>query len=163
MLKAVDKLQAQQALAGEGRQVGLLAQFGTRGQLEEAMSEYGARMRLAAADRDQAAAEMRQAAEDGREEAFDQAKERYQTQVGLLDTLAGFRGSLGQALSQMIASSMPNYTGLQANQLGQLAAIGGFGSASALADPSLELTRQQVDLLREILRKIPEETAALYN
>ena len=81
----------------------------------------------------------------------------------MLDTLAGFRGSIGQALSQMIANSMPNYTGLQASELGHLAAIGGFGSASALADPSLELTRQQIDLLREILRKIPEETAALYN
>ena len=63
----------------------------------------------------------------------------------------------------MIASSMPSYTGLQANELGQLAAIGGFGSASAMADPSLDLTRQQVELLRDILRKIPEETAALYN
>ena len=104
MLKTVDKLQAQQVLAGEGRQVGLLAQFGTRGQLEEAMSEYGARMRLAVADRDKAAAEMKAAAEDGREEAFDEAKERYQTQLSLLDTLAGFRGSLGQALSQMIAT-----------------------------------------------------------
>ena len=77
MLKTVDKLQAQQVLAGEGRQVGLLAQFGTRGQLEEAMSEYGARMRLAVADRDKAAAEMKAAAEDGREEAFDEAKEKY--------------------------------------------------------------------------------------
>lgn len=163
MLKAVDKLQAQQALAAEGRQVGILAQFGTRGQLEAALSEQSTKMREAAAARDKAAAEMKAAAEDGREEAFDEAKERYQTQVSLLDTLAGFRGSLGQALSQMIAASMPNYTGLQANELGQLAAIGGFGSASALADPSLELTRQQVDLLRDILRKIPEETAALYN
>lgn len=99
MLKTVGTLQARQALAGEGRQVGLLAQFGTRGQLEAAMSEYGARMRLAVADRDQAAAEMKAAAEDGREEAFDEAKERYQTQLSLLDTLAGFRGSLGQALS----------------------------------------------------------------
>ena len=58
---------------------------------------------------------------------------------------------------------MPSYTGLQANELGQQAAIGGFGSASAMADPSLDLTRQQVELLRDILRKIPEETAALYN
>lgn len=99
MMKAVDKLQAQQVLAGEGRQVGILSQFGTRGQLEAALSEYGARMRLAVADRDQAAAEMKAAAEDGREEAFDEAKERYQTQLSLLDTLAGFRGSLGQALS----------------------------------------------------------------
>ena len=120
-------------------------------------------MREAAAARDIAAAEMKAAAEDSREEAFDEARERYQTQISLLDTLAGFRGSLGQALSQMIAASMPNYTGLQASELGHLAAIGGFGSASALADPSLELTRQQIDLLREILRKIPEETAALYN
>ena len=63
----------------------------------------------------------------------------------------------------MIASSMPNYTGLQASELGHLAAIGGFGSASALADPSLDLTRQQVELLRDILRKIPEDTAALYS
>ena len=99
MLKAVGTLQAQQALAAEGRQVGLLAKFGTRGQLEAALSEYGSRMRLTAADRDQAAAEMKAAAEDGREEAFDEAKERYQTQLSLLDTLAGFRGSLGQALS----------------------------------------------------------------
>lgn len=98
-------------------------------------------MRLAVADRDKAAAEMKAAAEDGREEAFDEAKERYQTQLSLLDTLAGFRGSLGQALSQMIATQMPSYTGLQANELGQLAAIGGFGSASAMADPSLDLTR----------------------
>lgn len=30
MLKQVDMLQAQQALAGEGRQVGLTSQFGTR-------------------------------------------------------------------------------------------------------------------------------------
>lgn len=104
MLDTVDKLQAQQALAGEGRQVGILSQFGTRGQLEAALSEYGARMRLAVADRDKAAAEMKAAAEDGREEAFDEAKERYQTQLSLLDTLAGFRGSLGQALSQMIAT-----------------------------------------------------------
>lgn len=163
MLKTVDKLQAQQALAAEGRDVGILSQFGTRGQLEASLSEYSNKMREAAAARDRAAAEMKAAAEDGRDEAFDEARERYQTQLSLLDTLAGFRGSLGQALSQMIASSMPNYTGLQASELGQLAAIGGFGSASALADPSLELTRQQVDLLREILRKIPEETAALYN
>ena len=99
MLKAVGTLQAQQALAAEGRQVGLLAKFGTRGQLEAALAEYGSRMRLTAADRDQAAAEMKAAAEDGREEAFDEAKERYQTQLSLLDTLAGFRGSLGQALS----------------------------------------------------------------
>lgn len=56
-------------------------------------------MREAAAARDKAAAEMKAAAEDGREEAFDEAKERYQTQLSLLDTLAGFRGSLGQALS----------------------------------------------------------------
>lgn len=62
-----------------------------------------------------------------------------------------------------MAASMPNYTGLQANELGHLAAIGGFGSASALNDPSLELTHQQVDLLREILRKIPEDTAAMYS
>ena len=163
MLKAVDKLQAQQALAAEGRQVGILSQFGTRGQLEAALTDYSTKMREAAAARDKAAAEMKAAAEDGREEAFDEAKEKYQTQLSLLDTLAGFRGSLGQALSQMIAASMPNYTGLQANELGQLAAIGGFGSASALADPSLELTRQQIDLLRDILRKIPEDTAALYN
>lgn len=63
----------------------------------------------------------------------------------------------------MIASSMPSYTGLQASELGHLAAVGGFGSASATADPALDLTREQVDLLREILRKIPEETAALYS
>ena len=163
MLKTVDKLQAQQALAAEGRQVGILSQFGTRGQLEAALSEYGNKMREAAAARDKAAAEMKAAAEDGREEAFDEAKEKYQTQLSLLDTLAGFRGSLGQALSQMIASSMPNYTGLQANELGQLAAIGGFGSASAAADLSLDMTRQQVELLRDILRKIPEDTAALYS
>ena len=56
-------------------------------------------MKLTAADRDKAAAEMKAAAEDGREEAFDEAKERYQTQLSLLDTLAGFRGSIGQALS----------------------------------------------------------------
>lgn len=56
-------------------------------------------MRLTAAARDQAAAEMKAAAEDGREEAFDEAKERYQTHLSLLDTLAGFRGSIGQALS----------------------------------------------------------------
>ena len=118
MLKAVDKLQAQQALAAEGRQIGILSQFGTRGQLEAALSEQSTKMREAAAARDKAAAEMKAAAEDGREEAFDEAKERYQTQVSLLDTLAGFRGSLGQALSQMIANSMPNYTGLQANELG---------------------------------------------
>lgn len=99
MLKAVGTMQAQQALAAEGRQVGLLAQFGTRGQLEAALAEYGSRMKLAVADRDQAAAEMKAAAEDGREEAFDEAKERYQTQLSLLDTLAGFRGSIGQALS----------------------------------------------------------------
>ena len=77
MLKAVGTLQAQQALAAEGRQVGLLAQFGTRGQLEAALTEYGSRMKLAVADRDQAAAEMKAAAEDGREEAFDEAKEKY--------------------------------------------------------------------------------------
>lgn len=99
MLKAVGTLQDKQALAAEGRQVGLLAQFGTRGQLEEALAEYGSRMRLTAAARDKAAAEMKAAAEDGREEAFDEARERYQTQLSLLDTLAGFRGSLGQALS----------------------------------------------------------------
>lgn len=99
MLKDVGALQAKQALAAEGRQVGLLAQFGTRGQLEAALSEYGNKMREAAAARDKAAAEMKAAAEDGREEAFDEAKERYQTQLSLLDTLAGFRGSLGQALS----------------------------------------------------------------
>lgn len=163
MLNTVDKLQAQQALAAEGRQVGILSQFGTRGQLEAALSEYSTKMREAAAARDKAAADMKAAAEDGREEAFDEAKEKYQTQLSLLDTLAGFRGSIGQALSQMIASSMPNYTGLQANELGQLAAIGGFGSASAAADLSLDMTRQQVDLLREILRKIPEDTAALYS
>lgn len=163
MLNTVDKLQAQQALAAEGRQVGILAQFGTRGQLEAALSEYSTKMREAAAARDKAAAEMKAAAEDGREEAFDEAKEKYQTQLSLLDTLAGFRGSIGQALSQMIASSMPNYTGLQANELGQLAAIGGFGSASAAADLSLDMTRQQVELLRDILRKIPEDTAALYS
>ena len=163
MLNTVDKLQAQQALAAEGRQVGILSQFGTRGQLEAALSEYGNKMREAAAARDKAAAEMKAAAEDGREEAFDEAKEKYQTQLSLLDTLAGFRGSIGQALSQMIASSMPNYTGLQANELGQLAAIGGFGSASAAADLSLDMTRQQVELLRDILRKIPEDTAALYS
>ena len=163
MLKTVDKLQAQQALAAEGRDVGILSQFGTRGQLESALSEYSTKMREAAAARDRAAAEMKAAAEDGREEAFDEAKEKYQTQLSLLDTLAGFRGSIGQALSQMIASSMPNYTGLQANELGQLAAIGGFGSASAAADLSLDMTRQQVELLREILRKIPEDTAALYS
>ena len=63
------------------------------------MAEYSTKMKLAVADRDQAAAEMKAAAEDGREEAFDEAKERYQTQLSLLDTLAGFRGSLGQALS----------------------------------------------------------------
>lgn len=163
MLKTVDKLQAQQALAAEGRDVGILSQFGTRGQLEAALSEYSTKMREAAAARDKAAAEMKAAAEDGREEAFDEAKEKYQTQLSLLDTLAGFRGSIGQALSQMIASSMPNYTGLQANELGQLAAIGGFGSASAAADLSLDMTRQQVELLRDILRKIPEDTAALYS
>lgn len=163
MLKTVDKLQAQQALAAEGRQVGILSQFGTRGQLEAALSEYSTKMREAAAARDKAAAEMKAAAEDGREEAFDEAKDKYQTQLSLLDTLAGFRGSIGQALSQMIASSMPNYTGLQANELGQLAAIGGFGSASAAADLSLDMTRQQVELLRDILRKIPEDTAALYS
>ena len=77
MLKTVDKMQAQQALAAEGRQVGLLAQFGTRGQLEAALSEYGNKMREAAAARDKAAAEMKAAAEDGREEAFDEAKEKY--------------------------------------------------------------------------------------
>ena len=99
MLKTVSTLQAQQALAAEGRQVGILSQFGTRGQLEAALSEYGSRMRLAVADRDQAAAEMKAAAEDGREEAFDEARERYRTQLSLLDTLAGFRGSIGQALS----------------------------------------------------------------
>lgn len=163
MLNTVDKLQAQQALEAEGRQVGILSQFGTRGQLEAALSEYSAKMREAAAARDKAAAEMKAAAEDGREEAFDEAKEKYQTQLSLLDTLAGFRGSIGQALSQMIASSMPNYTGLQASELGQLAAIGGFGSASAAADLSLDMTRQQVELLRDILRKIPEDTAALYS
>ena len=77
MLKTVGTLQDRQALAAEGRQVGLLSQFGTMGQLQAAMSDYGARMRLAVADRDQAEAEMRQAAEDGREEAFDEAKEKY--------------------------------------------------------------------------------------
>ena len=77
MLKAVGTLQAQQALAAEGRQVGLLAKFGTRGQLEAALSEYSTKMREAASARDQAAAEMKAAAEDGREEAFDEAKEKY--------------------------------------------------------------------------------------
>ena len=77
MLKTVDKLQAQQALAAEGRQVGILAQFGTRGQLEAALSEYSTKRREAAAARDKAAAEMKAAAEDGREEAFDEAKEKY--------------------------------------------------------------------------------------
>ena len=77
MLKAVDKLQAQQALAAEGRQVDILSQFGTRGQLEAALSEYSTKMREAAAARDKAAAEMKAAAEDGREEAFDEAKEKY--------------------------------------------------------------------------------------
>lgn len=120
-------------------------------------------MRDAASARDRAAAEMKAAAEDGREEAFDEARERYQTQASLLDTLAGFRGSLGQALSQKIASSMPNYTGLQASELGHLASIGGFGASSAAADMALDMTREQVDLLREILRKIPEDTAAMYS
>ena len=77
MMKAVDKLQAQQVLAAEGRQVGLLAQFGTRGQLEASLLEYSTKMREAAAARDKAAAEMKAAAEDGREEAFDEAKEKY--------------------------------------------------------------------------------------
>ena len=77
MLKAVSTLQAKQALAAEGRQVGLLAKFGTRGQLEVALSEYSTKMREAAAARDKAAAEMKAAAEDGREEAFDEAKEKY--------------------------------------------------------------------------------------
>ena len=77
MLKAVDKLQAQQALASEGRQVGILSQFGTRGQLEAALTDYSTKMREAAASRDKAAAEMKAAAEDGREEAFDEAKEKY--------------------------------------------------------------------------------------
>ena len=63
------------------------------------MAEYSTKMRDAASARDKAAAEMKAAAEDGREEAFDEAKERYQTQLSLLDTLAGFRGSIGQALS----------------------------------------------------------------
>lgn len=120
-------------------------------------------MRDAASARDRYAAEMKAAAEDGREEAFDEARERYQTQSSLLDTLAGFRGSLGQALSQKIASSMPSYTGLQASELGHLASIGGFGASSALNDPTIELTHQQIDLLREILRKIPEDTAAMYS
>lgn len=77
MLKTVDTLQAQQALAGEGRQVGLLSQFGTRSQLEAALSEYSTKMRDAASARDKAAAEMKAAAEDGREEAFDEAREKY--------------------------------------------------------------------------------------
>lgn len=77
MLKTVGSLQDKQALAAEGRQVGILAQFGTRGQLEAALSEYGNKMREAAAARDKAAAEMKAAAEDGREEAFDEAKEKY--------------------------------------------------------------------------------------
>ena len=79
MLKTVSTLQAQQALATEGRQVGILAQFGTRGQLEASLSDYSNKMREAAAARDKAAAEMKAAAEDGREEAFDEARERYQT------------------------------------------------------------------------------------
>lgn len=62
----------------------------------------------------------------------------------------------------MIAQQMPTYQGLRASEFGHLAALGGFGSASAIADPSLDLSRAQVELLREILRKIPEETAALY-
>ena len=41
------------------------------------MSEYGTKMREAAAATDKAAAEMKAAAEDGREEAFDEAKEKY--------------------------------------------------------------------------------------
>lgn len=163
MLKTVGALQAQRALGGERRSVGLLSQFGTRSQLEGALARYGAQMREAAAARDSAAAAMKSAAEEGRSEAFDEAREKYQTQVGLLDALTGFRGSLGQALSQMIQSSMPAYQGLMASEFGHLAALGGFGSASALADPSLDLTREQVELLREILRKIPEETAALYS
>lgn len=77
MLNTVDKLQSQQVLAAEGRQVGLLAQFGTRGQLEATLSDYGTKMREAVATRDKAAAEMKAAAEDGREEAFDEAKEKY--------------------------------------------------------------------------------------
>ena len=77
MLKTVDKLQAQQALAAEGRQVGILSQFGTRGQLEASLSEYSTKMREAAAARDIAAAEMKAAAEDGRDEAFDEARQRY--------------------------------------------------------------------------------------
>ena len=77
MLNTVDKLQAQQVLAGEGRQVDILSQFGTRGQLEASLSEYSNKMREAAAARDKAAAEMKAAAEDGREEAFDEAKEKY--------------------------------------------------------------------------------------
>lgn len=102
MLKTVGALQAQQALGGERRSVGLLSQFGTRSQLEGALAKYGARMRDAAAARDSAAALMKSAAEEGRAEAFDEARGKYQTQAGLLDALAGFRGSLGQALSQMI-------------------------------------------------------------
>lgn len=52
-------------------------------------------MQEAAAARDTALSEMKTAAEQGREEAFTEARDRYQTQLGILDTLAGFRGSLG--------------------------------------------------------------------
>lgn len=153
---------AQGEISRESRETSLLAQFGTKSQLEDALAGFAFRMRTAASVRDKALARAQANIQAGGP-VYEDSMAEYRSSSRMLDTFAGFRNALGQALAQIVSQQMPAYQGLRASEFGHLAALGGFGSASALADPSLDLTREQVELLREILRKIPEETAALYN
>lgn len=100
--------------------------------------------------------EMTEAITEGRFDDYEASRVKFERTRSNLEFGIGMRGQLAQALQEIFKETM-TYKGLSARDMGTLAGLGGFGSETVMADPVLDLQREQNKILGDMLRAIREQ------
>lgn len=99
---------------------------------------------------------MKKATVEGRFEDMEYLRKAYETHASDLEAALRNRQVLAGGLREIMGEMM-TYKGLSARDMGTLAGLGGFGSETVMADPVLDLQREQNRILGDMLRAIREQ------
>lgn len=92
----------------------------------------------------------------GDQPGFEEARRNFEEAQKNLEFGLKMRSGFATAL-QDIYKEANTYKGLNMQDFGQLAALGGFGSTSVMNDPILDLQREQNNLLSQMLQAIKDQ------
>lgn len=152
----LNKIRQQDQQYKAATQVEDVSRYGTFGEILQSLDIWSKKATEEQQLRNEFYDKMTKATVAGDFENIKDLRKAYESHQSELEAVLKNRADLAGGLQDVFKELM-TYKGLNVNDLGTLAGLGGFGSTSVLGDPMLDLQREQNRLLGDMLRAIREQ------